>query len=278
MSDFLAALGNPDLPFLRYALIAGLASSLAFGVTGTLVTTRRVGSMAGAVAHSALGGVGAAFFLQYRLALNWLSPLAGALAAALISAFFVALIHYFAKQRADSLLNTVWALGMATGLILIKKTPGYIDASSYLFGSILMTSASDLILVLILDSLVLLIGAGLLRYHQAVAFDPVFCRVRGTPVFFYDFLLYLMCALAVVVMMNVMGVVMVIALLTLPSATAELFVHSLIAIIWLSVLLVAFLVFVGFLLSFNLGLPVGPVIAFCAGALYLGALMVRKKQ
>ena len=149
MADFFNALANPDLPFLRYALIAGVLSSFALGMAGTYVVTRRISYIAGAIAHSVLGGIGAALFLQHKAGWAWFDPIIGALIAAVFSAVVIGLVSMYARQREDTVIGSIWAVGMAMGVLFIARTPGYIDPMSYLFGNILLISSTDLWLSLI---------------------------------------------------------------------------------------------------------------------------------
>ena len=144
MTDFLSALSNPAVPFIRYALIAGLVSSAAFGMVGSFVIVRRISYIAGAVSHAALAGLGASLYLKVVHGIAWLSPLTGATAAALLAAWIIAVVNLYAAEREDTIIGAIWAVGMAIGLIFISLTPGYMDPMSYLFGNILLIGREDL--------------------------------------------------------------------------------------------------------------------------------------
>lgn len=123
MAEFFQALGNPDILFLRYALIAGLAGSVAFGTVGSFVVAKRITYIAGAIAHSALGGIGAGLYLQVKMGVAWFSPTLGAIAAALVSGFVIGLVSLYGHQREDTVIGAIWAIGMAVGLFFLSKTP-----------------------------------------------------------------------------------------------------------------------------------------------------------
>src|SRR5271169_1961163 len=176
MSEFFKALASPDVPVIRYALVAGLLSSVALGIIGTYVVTRRISSIAGAISHSVLGGIGAALYLQTVAGWKWCDPTYGAVAAALLSALVIGLVSLYAKQREDTVIGALWAVGMAIGLLFFAKTPGYTDPMSYLFGNILTITRGDLWRVIVLD--VLVVGCAAILYNKffAVCFDQEFAE------------------------------------------------------------------------------------------------------
>ena len=256
--------------FLQYALAAGVLVSIASGIVGSFVVARRITYIAGAIAHSVLGGMGAARYAEVVYGVEWMHPLLGAAAAALISALVIGLVSLKAGQREDTVIGAVWAVGMAVGILFIFKTPGYNEnLMSYLFGNILMVSREDLWLMAGLDLLILL--TGLFFYHQflAVCFDEEFALLRGLKVQAYYLLLLCLIALTVVLLVSVVGIIMVIALLTLPAATASYFSRSLWQMMGLSVLFSAFFTLGGIAVSYAPGIPAGATIILLAGAVYL---------
>ncbi len=276
MSDFLAAIANNQMPFLRYALIAGILASVTFGIVGTYVVVRRITYIAGAIAHCVLGGIGVALYAQKVWHLTWLDPIYGALVAALLAALIIGLVSMYTKQREDTVIGAIWAIGMAIGLLFIAKTPGYIDPMSYLFGNILLVSKSDLWLMILLD--IVVVAAVWLLYHNflAVCFDEEYARLRGLNTKFYYLALLMMIALAVVLLVRVVGIVMVVALLTLPAAIAGHFVNRLGRMMVLASLLCMVFICGGLSWSYNLDLPSGPVIIVLAGGTYLVTLLISR--
>lgn len=268
MTEFLTALGQ--YPFLRYALAAGLLASLACGVVGTYVVSRRISYLAGAMAHSVLGGLGAARYLQVTRGWDWCQPLYGAVAAALLAALVIGLVNLKARQREDTIIGAIWAMGMASGVLFIAATPGYgVDLMSYLFGNILLVSPGDLWLMAGLDVLVALVGLGFYRQMLAVCFDEEFARLRGIRADLYYLLLLGLTALTVVLLSTVVGIIMVIALLTLPAAVAGHFFHRLWQIMAGAVVLSALFTSLGLGLSYAPDLPAGALIILLAGGVYL---------
>ncbi|HFQ81539.1 MAG TPA: metal ABC transporter permease [Desulfobacterales bacterium] len=276
MSDFLAAIANNQMPFLRYALIAGILASVTFGIVGSYVVVRRITYIAGAIAHCVLGGIGIALYAQKVWHLAWLDPIYGALVAAILAALIIGLVSMYTKQREDTVIGAIWAIGMAVGLLFIAKTPGYIDPMSYLFGNILLVSKSDLWLMILLD--IVIVTAVWLLYHNfmAVCFDEEYARLRGLNTKFYYLALLMMIALAVVLLVRVVGIVMVVALLTLPAAIAGHFVNRLGRMMVMASLLCMIFISGGLAWSYSLDLPSGPVIIVLAGGAYLITLLISR--
>lgn len=269
-----------DLPhyvFLQYALITAVLASIACGLIGPYVVVRRITYIAGGIAHSVLGGLGAAVYLESVHGVTWLHPIYGAVAAALLAAVIIGMVSLRARQREDTVIGAVWAIGMAAGVIFIWQTPGYsADLMTYLFGSILMVSSQDLWLLAGLD--VLIIAVTFLFYHQflAVCFDEEFARIRGINTEFYYLLLLCLIALTVVLLVTVVGIVLVIALLTLPAAIAGFFAHTLRQMMLLATLLSLFFTVGGLAFSYQPDLPAGVTTVLIAGAAYLIVVIGRR--
>jgi len=276
MSEFWQALTDPQVDFLRIALVMGLLASLAFGMTGSLVVVKRISYVAGAISHAVLGGIGAALYLQRVHGLAWMHPLLGALLAALLAALVISWIRSHGFQREDSVIGAVWAGGMATGLVFIAKTPGFVDPMSYLFGNILILSRIDLILVSILDLLLLAILFVHYNRLQALCFDEEQARLRGIRVGWYYTLLLCLIACTVVLLVSVVGIVLVVALLTIPAAMAGQHVRSLGGMMALASLLTLVFVSGGIVLGFLGDWPAGPAIILVAGIAYLLQSLVKR--
>jgi zinc transport system permease protein len=276
MIEFFRALFDADVPFLRYALLSGLLASVAFGIVGSYVVTRRIASIAGAISHSVLGGIGAALYAQRALGWGWCHPMLGAVAAALLSAAIIGYVSLRAKEREDTAIGALWSIGMAVGLLFIARTPGYVDAMSYLFGNILLMGRGDLWLVLGLDALVVALAVLFYSQFLAVCFDEEFARLRGLRVELYYLLLLCLTALTIVLLVRVVGIVMVIALLTLPAAVAGGFARRLWHMMALGAVLCMGFTAAGIGASYAADLPTGPTIILVAGAAYLGVGLWRR--
>ncbi len=262
--------------FLQYALLAGLLSSISCGIIGSYVTVRRISYIAGAIAHCTLGGMGAARFLQKEYSLP-ATPLQGAVVAALFAAFTIALVKHYSSQREDTVLSAIWSIGMALGIFFISRTGGYNeDLMSYLFGDILMVSQKDLLLIGLLD---LIIVAVVLVYYNkliSVCFDEEFARISGIRVELFDVLLLMMIALTVVLLVQVVGIVMVVAMLTLPAAGAGLLVKRLWQMMLLGIMLCLICTTGGLAISYRLDFPAGATIIILAGFMYFFIITLKK--
>ncbi len=268
MIDFLSDVTR--YPFLQHALLTGVLASIACGIIGSYVVTKKISYIAGSIAHTVLGGLGAARYFQVVHRWDWFDPLYGAVLAAIVAALVIGLVSMRARQREDTVIGALWAVGMAAGILFISRTPGYSeDLMSYLFGNILMVSAQDLWLIAGLDLLVLVIGS--VFYHQflALCFDEEFARLRGVRVEAFYLLLLCLTALTVVLLVTVVGIIMVIALITLPVAVAGEFTKRLWHMMILSTLLTAGFTTAGIALSYGPNLPAGATIIMVAGAAYL---------
>ncbi|MEN8212957.1 MAG: iron chelate uptake ABC transporter family permease subunit [Pseudomonadota bacterium] len=272
--DFIEALTHYQ--FLQRALIAGLLAAVGCGLIGTWVVVKRISFVAGGIAHAVLGGMGAALFFGF-------APTAGALAAAIFAALLIGLISLHWREREDTLISAIWAIGMAIGILFMAATPGYqVDLISYLFGNILMVGSGHLWIMIVLD-LVLIIT--LLLFHrqfEVVVFDEEFALLRGVPVTFFYLLLLCLIAVTVVLLIQVVGLILVIALLTLPAAIAGQFVHTLSRMMILAILIGAFVSTTGLAISYQTDLPTGAIITLIAASLYLvataGAAVRKQRQ
>lgn len=256
--------------FLQYALLGGLLVAVPCGVVGSYVVIRRISYIAGAISHSVLAGLGLVQYLRVVHGLTWLSPLGGAAAAALLSAVVIGWVSLRLRQREDTVIGAVWAVGMAAGIVLISLTPGYAaDLMSYLFGNILMLTPRDLWLIAGLGVAVVAVVTLFHKQLLAVCFDDEFASLRGVRTVRYHFLLLALTALTVVVLVSVVGIIMVIALLTLPAATANHLTRRLSHMMIVAALLCAGLTVCGLALSYGPDLPAGATIILLAGAVYL---------
>ncbi len=261
MNSFFSALLEHS--FLQMAVAAALLASIGCGVIGTYVVVKRITFIAGGIAHTVLGGIGAALYLGFN-------PLHGALLAAVLSALLIGWVRLHWRTQEDALIGALWAIGMAIGVLFIAKTPGYqADLMGYLFGNILLVPAESLWFMASLDAVLL---AVLVAYHQqflAVVFDEEYSRLQGVPVAFFYLLLLVLVAITVVLLIQVVGLILVLALLTLPAAIASQYAHSIGRIMIIATTLGMILSVSGLALSYQPDLPPGPVIILLAGGAYL---------
>ena len=273
MTEFLSALATHG--FLQAALLAGILASIGCGVMGTYVVVKRIGFLAGGISHSVLGGMGAALFFNQ-------DPMHGALVAAVGSALVIGWITLRFQEHEDTLISAFWAVGMAAGILFIAKTPGYgVDLMSYLFGNILLVAPQDLWLMAGLDLVLVAAVAVYYRPLLAVTFDEEFARLRGIPVTLFHLLLLCLVAVTVVLLIRVVGLILVIALLTLPAAVAAQYASTLGRIMALATALGATFATAGLAVAYDADLPAGATIILVAGAVYLASTLwqgVRRRQ
>lgn len=252
--------------FMRNALAAGILASIICGIIGTLIVVNRLVFLSGGIAHSAYGGIGLAFYFGWPY-------MAGAIGFSLFSAMVMAAVSYKSKHRADTIIGVMWAMGMACGILLLDMTPGYnVDLMSYLFGSILSVPRSDLITMAVIGVLIL----GLIVYFfqdlLAMSYDEEFAEIRGIPVKALYFMLIGIVAVTVVMVVQVVGLILVIALLTIPPFIAEKYSKSMIGMMVLSCLLGMFFTTGGLWLSYTFDMTSGAAIIFLAGTIFFLSL------
>lgn len=259
--------------FLQYALFCGFLASIACGVVGSFVVVRRTTYAAGAIAHCVLGGMGVARYIQRVHDVQWMTPILGATIAAVLAALIISAVTLSGRQREDTVLSAIWAIGMAVGISFITATPGYYeDLMSYLFGNILMVGVSDITHIAVLDACI--IALMLLFYNKflVISFQPELARLRGIRVGFYHTLLLVLISLTVVILTQVVGLILVIALVTLPAAATLQFARRL----WVAMVVACILCFVfvlsGLAFSYAPELPAGASIIEIAGITYLLAV------
>ncbi len=254
--------------FMRHALAAGLLASVICGIMGTLVVVNRIVFLSGGIAHAAYGGIGMAFFFGWPYLL-------GTLGFSLAAAMVMAAVSLKAKHRADTIIGVIWAIGMAMGIILIDLTPGYhVDLMSYLFGSILTVPRSDLLIMVIIG-----IGITLLVFYYyddllALSYDEEFAQIRGIPVKGLYFGMIALLAVTVVMVIQVVGFILVIALLTIPPFIVEKYAKSLLQMMVGSSLLGVVFTTSGLWLSYRYDITSGASIILVAGLAFLCSIVI----
>lgn len=256
--------------FMQNALIAGVLASVICGTMGTLVVVNRMAFLSGGIAHAAFGGIGLAFFFGWPF-------MFGTIGFSLLVAMVMAAVTLKAKHRSDTIIGVLWAVGMALGIIFLDLTPGYnIDLMSYLFGSILAVPDSDLWLMF--GVAMLIIGTVTYFYNDylAISYDEEFAQIRGVRVKFLYFLLIGLLAVAIVMIIQVVGLILVIALLTIPPFIAEKYSKSLFKMMLYSSVLSIIFTLMGLWLSYAFNLTSGASIILVAGAGFSIALALER--
>jgi zinc transport system permease protein len=256
--------------FMRNALYAGLLAAVACGIIGSYVVVKKMVSVSGAISHSSFGGIGIGYFAG-------ISPVLGALFFTVASALGMGLVIKRTKLPEDTAIGILWAMGMALGIIFIGLTPGYApDLFSYLFGNILTVPFSDLIMMIVLDFVIITVVSLLYKEFLTISFDEEFGTVIGIPAERLYLVLLCLVALTVVVLIRVVGIILVIALLTIPAAIARQFTHNLFKMMILSVLFGAILTFGGLWLSYEFDVASGATIILLSGTVLLITLLASR--
>jgi zinc transport system permease protein len=254
--------------FMQNALIAGLVASIICGIMGTLVVVNRIVFLSGGIAHAAYGGVGLAFFLKWPY-------LPSTMGFSFFASMIMAMVSHKAKHRADTIIGVIWAIGMAFGIIMIDITPGYnADLMSYLFGSILTVTRNDIHIMLIIALLMTILARLFYKDLIAMSYDEEFAKTRGVPVVKIYFGLIGMLAITIVLLIQIVGLILVIALLTIPPYIAEKYVKSLFQMMVVSAFLGAVFTVAGLFISYSYNLTSGASIIMVSGVAFMFSLII----
>lgn len=260
--------------FLQNALLAAVLASIPCGIIGSFIVARRSTYIAGAISHNLLAGMGLALYLNVVHGFTLLTPLMGAVAAAVTTAVLLSIVSGSKHQRTDTLFSAVWSVGMALGIVFIMLTPGYNeDLMSYLFGNILMVTHNDLILMAALDVIIIVVVSVFYSKLLTISFHRELAELRGLRVKLYEMMYLILTALTVVALVNIVGIVMAIALLTLPAATAGNFFNQLSRMIFAAIFICLLATIGGLAISYQPEWPTGPTIILLSGSGYVISLV-----
>ena len=255
--------------FIQNAFLAALFMSVSCGIIGTYIVSRRMVFISGGITHASFGGVGLGYLLGF-------SPLAGAAVFAVVAALATENLTRRKIFRNDSIIAIMWSLGMALGIIFVYLTPGYVpDLMSFLFGSIIAVTGTDLWFMFGLAMVVTAFFVFLFRPILYVAFDEQFARTRGIPVMLINYLLIILVALTVVMSIRIAGIILVLSVLTIPQNIANLFTNKFLQILLGSIGIGLLASILGLLLSYRLDIPSGATIIFILVIMYVSARFVK---
>ncbi|MBU2649084.1 metal ABC transporter permease [bacterium] len=256
--------------FMQNALAAGLLASLICGIMGTLVIVNRIVFLSGGIAHASYGGIGLAYFFGWPF-------LAGTFGFAVAAAVLMAAISLKAKHRSDTIIGVIWAVGMALGIVLLDLTPGYnVDLMSYLFGSILTVPTSELWIMVALAIVICVLV--FFYYHDilAMSYDEEFALIRGIPVRTIYYMMIILLAITIVMVIQVVGLILVIALLTIPPYIVEKYAKSLFQMMVGASLIGAVFTIMGLFLSYQFDLTSGAAIILVAGCGFFAVTAIER--
>jgi zinc transport system permease protein len=256
-----------DYKFLQYAFIASILSSIVCGIIGVIIVEKKLVMMSGGIAHTSYGGVGLGYLLGFE-------PIFGAFIFSILAAFGIGYIKRKGGTKTDVVIGLFWSLGMALGLLFIALTPGYPpNLSSYLFGNILSVIKTDLILILIITIIVSFSIFVFFNDWKSYLFDDEFAYIMGKKTAFMDYFLLVLVALTVVALIKVVGIILVIALLTAPAASAALLTDKLKKRITYSIIFGILFSFFGLWISYEINIASGASIVIfsiiCYTLIYL---------
>ena len=266
-------------PFLQTAILIAFAASIAGGIVGSYVVSKRIVFISGSVSHAVLGGIGFFVYMQYLTGLTFFSPLLGGILSALLFAFLIGWIHLKFHEREDTVIAAIWSIGMALGVIFIAIVPGTnAQLMDFLFGNLLWASRSELWALLILDGVIALVAMIFHKRFLAICFDETQSYLQGQPVKFLYFLLLTLVAVTVVMLIQIIGAILVIATLCLPAAIANLLTNRLSKMIYIAIFLSCLFSFIGVYLSYLFNWPPGSTIALTITLFYFLSLPLKSRS
>lgn len=261
-----------EYDFIQNALLSGVLISIAAGIIGSLVVVNKITFLTGGIAHSSYGGIGIAIYLG-------LPVLLGATIFAIITAVIIAILTLNNRNRVDAIIGMMWAFGMAIGIVFVDLTPGYnVDLMSYLFGSIIAVSSDDILYMTLLDVFIISIVVYFYKEILTVSYDSQFARLRGINVKFFYTLILILSALCVVAAIKAVGLILVIALLTIPTYLAETFANRLSSMMILSSILATIFTIIGLGISYVYDISSGASIIIVAVVILTIVKLIRRNK
>ncbi len=268
-----------SIGLIQNMFVATIMASVVCGVIGTYVVVKRIVFVSGGIAHTTFGGVGFAYYLQSVFLVSWFTPMLGAILFAVGAALIIGSPRISRIVREDSTIGVLWVVGMALGVLFISLTDHNVvvvrSYESILFGNVLLVSSQNLQIMAVMGVVILSLVAYLYRDLQILTFDETQARISGINVTLMNMLLYVLVALTCVFVMNIVGIVLVIALLTLPAAIASMFSNDLKGIMVLATACALVLSLLGLVLSIEFSIPPGASIVLTLAAFFMLSLGIR---
>lgn len=248
--------------YMQNAVLASMLAGIVCGIMGVIIIEKKLVMMSGGIAHTAYGGVG----LGYMIGIE---PVYGAILFSTLASLGVGYVKRKGTAKSDVIIGMFWSLGMALGILFIALTPGYPpNITTYLFGNILSIPRFYIKIMVVLTLLILLVTVIFFNHWKAYLFDDEFAYIVGIKTTLLEYVLMVMIALTVVVLIRVVGIILVLALLTAPSATAALVTNNLKRRMIYSSILVALLCLIGLWISYSIDLAPGSIIVIMSVGLY----------
>lgn len=255
--------------FMQNALIAALLASIVTGIIGTIAIEKKLVSMSGGIAHASFGGIGLGYLVGFE-------PIWGGLLFAVGSSVLISKLSQNKTIKADTLTGILWSFGMALGILFISLAPGYMpDMTSYLFGDILSVSSESLIYMAVFTAVIIILFTMLYNYIIVYLYDEQYAKTKRVKVGLLRWIVYLMIPVGIIVLIRVVGIILTIALMTIPTSIAKLFCKSFSKVVWISILISAVFCVLGLVISYYINIPSGVCIIIISTVVYLLLLLTK---
>lgn len=257
--------------FMQNAIIAAVLASVVTGIIGTIAIEKKLISMAGGIAHASFGGIGLGYLLGFE-------PIWGGAAFAVAASMLIGKRPKDRRLNADTMTGILWSFGMALGILFVSLAPGYMpDMTSYLFGDILSVSTESLIYMGIITAFVIITFYGMFRHLVLYLFDEAYALARGMRVKVLEWVVYMIIPAGIIVLIKIVGIILTIALMTIPVSIAKLFCKSVGKVVLLSMLIGMVFCFIGLAVSYYLNIPSGVCIIIIGTIVYLVVLLLKRR-
>ncbi|MCK5129488.1 MAG: metal ABC transporter permease [Clostridiales bacterium] len=258
-----------EYAFMRNAVIAAVLASIVTGIIGTIAIEKKLVSMSGGVAHASFGGIGLGYLLGFE-------PIWGGLFFAIGSSLLISKLSSTKKMKADTITGVLWSFGMALGILFIALAPGYMpDMTSYLFGDILSVSTNALLYMAIFTAVIVLVFTMLYNYFIVYLFDEEYAKARGFKVNLLKWIVYTMIPIGIIVLIKIVGIILTIALMTIPVSIAKIFFKTFGKVVVGSIIISMIFCFIGLTVSYYINIPSGVCIIIISTIVYLLLLLTK---
>ncbi len=258
-----------DYAFMRNALLAAVLASIAGGIIGTIAIEKKLISMSGGIAHASFGGIGLGYLLGFE-------PIIGGLAFAVGISALIAKIPPNTRMKADTMTGILWSFGMALGILFIALRPGYMpDMTSYLFGDILSVSTQSLVLMAVFTGALVLVFTMFFNHMALYLFDEEYAAAAGIKTSVLKWVTYIIIPVGIIVLLRIVGILLTIALMTIPVSVAKMFFRSFGRVIIFSIVFSLLFCLAGLTVSYYINIPSGVCIIVLSTAVYLVLLLLR---
>jgi zinc transport system permease protein len=259
-------------PFMQRALIAGAILGVLLASLGVLATLRKMAFFGEGIAHASLAGIAIAIIAGSN-------PLLIALLWAIAIAILIFFLERSTKLPSDTLIGILFTASMALGVIIMSFTPGYQpELLSFLFGSILTITTSDVIIISVMSVAIMTWLLMSLRQLTFLSLSEESAQVSGINTKMHTLLFYIALAIATVLGVKILGIILVSALIVLPPATSRMLSNSFSSYFALSIIVSEIVIIAGLVFSYLFDLPTGATIVLTGTALFVIAALMRTQR